>query len=40
MDLDRDELVEAWLREERVDAGEELGFHTARYLIEARKAGS
>lgn len=26
--------------QERVDAGEELGFHTARYLIEARKAGS
>ncbi len=26
--------------QERVDRGEELGFHTARYLIEARKAGS
>ncbi len=26
--------------QERVDAGEELGFYTARYLIEARKAGS
>ena len=37
MNKNRDELVEAWLREERVDRGEELGFHAARYLIEARE---